>query len=201
MFEHTLKNAYIWEYIPPLVLQQVFDFTTSDLHWFTNTQDPNNQYWLTINTTWHYCTWNVTGSGWIWKTINASRYWWRIKFQHVNQIYGGVMVWAWAYPVTSDANCMYNYANMSQIWISVNNSNVAEWSYTFSLNTYYYLDCKFDNGLYTLILSDSNLTELRTLTYQNSDTKWKYAWFGWWWWRNSTSCFRIHEYREAYDNN
>lgn len=199
-------NVYIYNDVPDLVLQKVLDFHNNTYWDFTyvNTQAG----WLTINTSWWYCTQSeaqtTTGAWYIYKTINANRFWWRVKFTNTNHAHG--WCWPWAFAGT-DAPLAQNFdyypdsPNGSIISIYDWNNTVVSETASCSLDTYYYMDVKFDNWLYTWILLDSNLSPLKTITYQSSDTKWLYSWFHMWWWWSNRACWRVYEYREAYDNN
>lgn len=205
-FEYKLKNAYIW-WSQPLVLQKVLDFTTSSRGDFTyvNTQ----AWWLTINTSWWYVTQSeAQTTTWAWmvgKEINATRFWWRIKFMNIQGLHGAVWVWTFYNNATLPDwwQLWHFYPDSSFTWIGIATENVdrATASVSCSINTYYYLDLKFDNGLYTCILYDANLNPLKTTTYQSSDSIMKYSWFLIRWWSNNRANWRVYEYREAYDNN
>lgn len=198
-YENELKNAYIGEV---LVLKQFFDFSTNDWKWFSMVATMWN--WLKIDTTNKYCTWNpsssAAGNGEVYKIINANKYHWRIKFMFTYARW-----WCWVWPFyNSDLNdCTSNMVaysnNQWHLYIGRNGSTVVDNTVSISLNQYYYLDLKFENWLYTAILLDSNLNEIKTITYQTSDTSIKYNGFAWWW-QSSTlaSWWIIKEYREAY---
>lgn len=168
--------------------------------------------WLDINTSWWYCYWKDSAYSWwpswngsVWKIINAKRFWWRIKFQHVNSKHWWISITILNQtnknPNFTDCWYWWLYTDDNKVYISHDSTEYVTSTYSISLNTFYYLDFKFDNWLCTCILYDSNMTELKKITYQSTDTTMKFSWFNMWWWAYWHACWRVYEYREAYDNN
>lgn len=200
LVQKELKNAYIWEYMN---LNLIFDFSVDTTFWdYTYRRWAGN--WLVIHN-W-YCDWwgSSYWDGTVYKTVNAHKYWSRIKFWFNNTSYtwnrwwwitsapwdSAVVAWtiAWGIAVSGWNMNLYIY----------NDGTGFDKAVSLTLWQQYYLDTKFDNWLFEVILLDASLNVIDT----NSQDLWvstlPYSWFSGWEHSATPWFFRIYEYREAY---
>lgn len=185
---------------PTFKLQKIFDFSTSDKHWFTQYTSAYN--WLKIDTTNQRCCNNSNGYGSFYKIVNYKRCWQRIKAKANVSSWFSCICWIWRnYAPSSWINCnlWYSWTNMF-VWVKWQSSYddgipMPSW---FDASQYHYYDIIWDNGNVTAKLLDLNENVLWSKSYTASETNLKYIWFSWWY-GSSTRWFEIKEYRLAYE--
>lgn len=199
---YKVQRIYQWTNLvrPEFKLQKIFDFSTSDLHWFS--YRTTSWSWLTIDTTNRYCT---DMNWWYWcyyKSVSYHKVWQRIKWRLTG--WWSLISWIWN-----------NYAPNSWFWLCLwlaNTDWTVDFFYSYPWRTsylrasipswftttdYHYYDLIYDYWKITYKCSDLNENVLWETTIQISDTAIPYIWFCWWAYPNRA--MYIKEYRLAYE--
>ena len=198
-----LKNAYIGE--KPFELEKIFDFTTADLHWFTN--KTTWWSWLIIDTSNHWCTRATANwSNWtIYKSAGYSHCWQRMKANfNYSSWTGGMILWIWQHFV-EDNKCWFwiwiierTTVRIFKYWDVSNYSNYSLPSW-WNANTDYYYDLIFDNWTLTAEIYDTSMNKIFSQTFSWLNSTIPHIWFCMHSWSTSQWAAYIKEYRLAYE--
>jgi len=184
---------------PAFQLKKIFDFSTSDLQWFTKITSAWN--WLIIDTSNQYCYASWYSSYWtIYKSVNYKKAWQRIK---------GRLVWWWSLICWIGNNYAWSWTGFSaSLWYdgtkffygckwvsSYYNASLPSW---FDWTQWLYYDVIWDNWTVTFKVLDLNENLIWSDTKTATETSLKYIWFCWGSAYNWNSIY-FKEYRLAYE--
>jgi len=204
VWSSEVKSVYVWTTKVRPAAVVYFDFSTSDLQWYSNYVWASP--WLTIDTTNQRCIpWaNTTGNcGWDiykdWTVTNSLHMRVKWKFLSLPSVaYSSNWFWCWTIWDSSksiSAQVELNWG--TKVFKLVWPWNANRWSVTpnYSANVYYYIDIMYKNWTVTAKLMDTNMTVLNTLTHSVTQSNWR-KWFWAYTQKNSSQNVEIKEYLE-----